>query len=513
MKLGRTRSVALVGLEGALVDVEADLVQGLPQFMISGLPDAACKQSPDRIKAAAANSGMSIPNRRLTVNLSPASMPKAGSGFDLPIAIAVLAAAGLVPAEVVAPVVHIGELGLDGSVRPVRGVLPAVLAAARLGVEAVVVPADNAAEAALVPGMTVLPARSLAALVGRYRLLGAGGVPEDDPVVAAVPDPDAGTVPDLRDVVGQDEARLALEIAAAGGHHLLMVGPPGAGKTMLAERLPGLLPALEPGHALEVTAIQSLLGVLPRSGALVSRPPFVAPHDGASMAAVIGGGSGFIRPGAISRAHRGVLFLDEAPEFRQSVLQALRQPAESGEVTIARASGVVRYPARFQLVLAANPCPCGRGFGKGADCSCSARARRDYMGKLVGPLLDRVDLQLQVHAGSRAALAQPSGEGTDVVAERVLRAREIQADRLAAAPWRVNAEVPGPVMRRGPFRLPREATTDLDRAVERGALTLRGYDRVLKLAWTVRDLDGGGTPTRSDVGLALTLRARSAVAA
>jgi magnesium chelatase family protein len=505
--------VALVGLEGALVDVEADLVQGLPQFLISGLPDAACKQSPDRIKAAAANSGVPIPNRRLTVNLSPASMPKAGSGFDLPIAIAVLAAAGLVPVGVVAPMVHIGELGLDGSVRPVRGVLPAVLAAARWGVEAVVVPADNAAEAALVPGMKVLPARSLSELVSRYRLLGNGGVPQDEEVVAAAESPGSASVPDLRDVVGQDEARLALEIAAAGGHHLFMVGPPGAGKTMLAERLPGLLPALEPVQALEVTAIQSVLGALPRSGALVSRPPFVAPHHGASMAAIIGGGSGLIRPGAVSRAHRGVLFLDEAPEFKQSVLQALRQPAESGEVTIARASGVVRYPARFQLVLAANPCPCGRGFGKGADCSCSARARRDYMGKLVGPLLDRVDLQLHVHAVSRAALAQPSGEATAAVADRVLRARDVQAARLAGTPWQVNAEVPGPMMRRGVHRLPRETTVDLDRAIELGALTLRGYDRVLKLAWTVRDLDGGGTPTRSDVGLALTLRARSAVAA
>jgi magnesium chelatase family protein len=512
VKLGRTRSVALVGLEGALVDVEADLVQGLPQFMISGLPDAACKQSPDRIKAAAANSGVPVPNRRLTVNLSPASMPKAGSGFDLPIAIAVLAAAGLVPVEVVAPMVHIGELGLDGSVRPVRGVLPAVLAAARLGVESVVVPLDNAAEAALVPGMRVLPARHLSELVSRYRLLGEGGVPQDEPVIA-VGAAEPSVSPDLRDVVGQDEARLALEIAAAGGHHLFMVGPPGAGKTMLAERLPGLLPALPPEHALEVTAIQSVLGGLPRSGVLVSRPPFVAPHHGASMAAIIGGGSGFIRPGAISRAHRGVLFLDEGPEFKQSVLQALRQPAESGEVTIARASGVVRYPARFQLVLAANPCPCGRGFGKGADCSCSPRARRDYMGKLVGPLLDRVDLQLQVHAVSRAALAQPSGETTAVVAERVLRARAVQAERLSGTPWQVNGEVPGPMMRRGVFRLPREVTVDLDRAIERGALTLRGYDRVLKLAWTVRDLDGGGTPNRSDVGLALTLRARAAVAA
>src|SRR5450759_2405178 len=453
MSLGRTRGVALQGIDGALVEVEADLVQGLPQVMFSGLPDAACRQAPDRIKAAAANSGVPIPNRRLTVNLSPASIPKVGSGWDLPIAIAVLAAAEVIPAGVVDDIVHVGELSLDGSIRPVRGVLPVVLTAARLGMAQIVVPAANAAEAGLVPGICVVPVRHLRDLVTRYQAIGRGE--RLAPMVvdpASAPD-DVG-VPDLRDVVGQDEARLALEIAAAGRHHLFLSGPPGAGKTMLAERLPSLLPDLGPAQALEVTAIHSVLGALPKSGALIVRPPFVAPHHGASMPAIVGGGSGFIRPGAISKAHHGVLFLDEAPEFKPGVLQALRQPVESGEVVVARASGVVRYPARFQLVLAANPCLCGRGVGKGIDCSCSPRARRDYMGKLAGPLLDRVDLQLQMSAVSRVGLFAPKGEPSAQVAARVASARSLQAERLAKTQWRLNGDVPGPMMREGILKLP-----------------------------------------------------------
>jgi magnesium chelatase family protein len=508
MSLGGTRGVALQGIEGALVDVEADLEQGLPKVMFSGLPDGACRQAPDRIKAAAISSGFPIPNRRLTVNLSPASIPKVGSGWDLPIAIAALAASEVVKPQVVEGIVHIGELGLDGSIRPVRGVLPVVLTAARLGMAQIVVPVANAAEAALVPGISVVPARHLRDLVLRYQAIGRGESPEEvlvDPATV----PDDLVVTDLRDVVGQDQARLALEIAAAGRHHLFLSGPPGAGKTMLAERLPSLLPDLEPAQALEVTAIHSVLGVAPKSGALIVRPPFVAPHHGAPMPAIVGGGSGFIRPGAISKAHHGVLFLDEAPECKPGVLQALRQPVESGEVVVARASGVVRYPARFQLVLAANRCPCGRGVGKGIDCSCSPRARRDHMGKLAGPMLDRVDLQLQMRAVSRAGLFAPVGESS----ARVATARGLQAERLANTQWRLNGDVPRPMMREGFLKLPMAATADLERALERGALTLRGYGRVLKIAWTVTDLEGGGAPNRGDVGLALTLRTQSAVAA
>jgi len=535
VSLGRTRSVALHGVDGAVVDVEADVAQGLPWFTITGMPDPACAQSRDRVKAAAANSGVPIPNRRLTINLSPASLPKSGAGFDLPIAVAVLAAAGVIPMPAIDRVVHLGELSLDGSIRAVRGVLPAVLAAVRDGFTDVVVPVPNAAEARLVPGAQVHAASTLGDLVAHYcghpprGSDAAGSAPFDnssgfgdgsgqsDGSGQAVPEPRldgaASDVPDLVDVVGQDEARLALEVAAAGRHHLLMVGPPGAGKTMLAERLPGLLPALSRDQAIEVTAIHSVLGLLPAADALIRLAPFVAPHHGASMPAIIGGGSGVARPGAISRAHHGVLFLDESPEFKRTVLDALRQPIETGEVVVARAAGVVRYPSRFQLVLAANPCPCGRGFGKGADCSCSPKARRDYLGRLSDPLRDRVDLQLAVHAVSRVALAGPRGETSAVVAARVAEARQVQRQRLTGTSWRVNGDVPGAALRNGPLRLPAQVTTDLDRAMDRGMLTLRAYDRVLRLAWTVSDLRTAAAPTRADVGIALSLRVQSAVAA
>ena len=408
MGLGRTRSVGLAGVDGFLVDVEADVSSGLPAFTIGGRADTACAQAPDRVRAGAANCCFPVPQRRITINLSPASVPKVGSGFDLAIVVATLSAAGEVPQRQVDGVVHIGELGLDGSVRAVRGVLPLVLAARAAGARHVVVPVASAAEARLVEGIEVHPVARLDELVRRYRLLDQGRRPDPipEPQLADAPSP---AHPDLADVVGQAEARIALEVAAAGSHHLYLVGPPGAGKSMLAERLPGLLPALDHEQALEVSAIASISGRLAAVSGLCRRAPYVAPHHGASMAALIGGGSGAVMPGAITQAHNGVLFLDEAPEFSSAVLQALRQPIESGVVVVARASGRYRFPCKFQLVLAANPCPCGNAFGKGDRCTCSVVQLRAYAHRLSGPLLDRIDIQVQVPIPPRAALLGPAG--------------------------------------------------------------------------------------------------------
>ncbi len=513
MGLGRTRSVGLRGVTGFSVRVEADVSSGLWAFLIGGRADSACAQAPDRVRAACANSGHPLPRQRITVNLSPASWPKVGSGFDLAIAVAVLSAAGELPKRVVEQVVHVGELGLDGAVRPVRGVLPLVLAAATDGVRHVVVPVANAREARLVSGVQVHPVGRLAELVDRYRLIEQGGSPT--PVEEPPDSLDASRPPDLdlADVLGQVEARLALEIAAAGGHHLYLVGPPGAGKSMLAERLPGLLPELDDPQALEATAIASVLGTRTHFDALDRRPPFVAPHHGASMPAIVGGGSGLVMPGAVTAAHTGVLFLDEAPEFKPNVMQALRQPIESGWVVVARASGRFRFPCRFQLVLAANPCPCGLAYGKGAMCTCTPMQRRTYTSRLAGPILDRIDIQVHVPAPSRATLALAPGEPTRVVAMRVAEARAAQVQRWRPHGLGVNARVPGGLLRAPAFRLAGRCTEELDRAVDRGLLTLRGYDRCLRLAWTVADLAGRAAPTREDVGVALALRHRQAAAA
>lgn len=500
MSLARAYSVALLGVDGRVVEIEADIGSTLPGTTLVGLPDTGLREAKDRVRAAVRNSKLGWPERHVTLGLSPANLPKIGAGYDVGIAVATLAAAGTFPSTKLPGTVLLGELALDGRIRPIRGVLPALLAARDAGMRRAVVAVESLPEARLVDGIELGAAASLGELAGWLRdqhELTRAGEPADEP---------APEVAELADVCGQPEARWALEVAAAGRHNLLLTGPPGVGKTMLAKRLPGLLPELADSEALEVTALRSIDGSQPEQVRLARVPPFVAPHHSISVAALIGGGSGLALPGAISQAHRGVLFLDEAAEFGAQRLESLRTALEEGEVRIARQRGVVRYPARIQLVLASNPCPCAPA--READCTCAPSARRRYVARLSGPLLDRVDLRVRMRPVTALHLRETERpESSAVVRARVHDARARARRRWQGYGFSTNAAVPGPMLHRE-FALPGEETQLLDRGLDRGYLTARGADRCLRIAWTLADLAGAERPTAEHVAAALEFRGR-----
>ena len=503
--VARAYTVAFEGIEARQVEVQCALAPGVPGFSIVGLPDKAVSEARERVRAALTAMAIALPARRITVNLSPADMPKEGSHFDLPIALALLAAIEIVPRDAVDQAIALGELSLDGTLVPVTGALPAAMTAAEEA-RTLLCPRASGAEAAWVGATTVIGAATLAEMVahlsGRAPL-----TPAEPGELQKLP-----AIRDLRDVKGQERAKRALEIAAAGRHHMLLVGPPGSGKSMLAARLPGLLPPLSAAEALETSMIQSLAGMLDEGGISRTRP-FRQPHHTASMAAIVGGGKG-AKPGEISLAHNGVLFMDEFPEYARTVLETLRQPVETGEVVVARANAHIRYPCRFMLVAAANPCRCGYLYDPSRACARAPGCGEDYLGRISGPLMDRFDLRIEVPPVAYTDLDLPeSGPASAEVAARVAEARALQAARFADHPeLRVNADAEGAV-------LERIATPDaagkaiLARAAERFGLSARGYHRVLRVARTIADLDRSEQVAERHVAEAIGFRLTTAIAA